>query len=130
MTSVYNNNSKNEEWVQQQIAQKLRYDRPYYATNQSVGNVVTDFDDFPYNRWYRGQYQSDRPIIIEREAGYRFVEKNCYITKPERKVDYPKHAFEGPCSTVYPTLVEQNKKFIDQESTNVMLNRACVYKYQ
>jgi hypothetical protein len=116
------------QYIREQIIQKLKYDRPYYATNRTVGNVVTDFDDFPYNRWYRGKYESDKPIIIEREAGYRHVEKNCYITKPELKKEYPRHCFEAPCSTVYPCMPEQFKKYADQEAMNIMLNRACIYK--
>lgn len=118
----------NREWIQSQMANKLQYARPYYATNQTIGKTITDFDDFPYNRWYRGQYDSDKPVIIEREAGYRYVEKNCYLKKPEMKVEYPQHCFEAPCSTVYPCIPQQYKKFSDQDAMNVMLNRSCVYK--
>lgn len=111
----------NEDAIRMEIMNKLQYARPYYATNRTIGKVVTDFDDFPYNRWYRGVYDNPAPVIIEREAGYRHVEKNCYITKPETKSEYPKHCFEGPCSTIYPCVPEQSK-------THIALNRACVFK--
>lgn len=118
----------NEDFVRSQIRNKMQYARPYYATNRTVGHVITDFDDFPYNRWYRGVYEKDRPVIIEREAGYRFVENDCYITRQNTKVEYPRHCFEAPCSTVYPCIPEQFKKFADAEAMNVMLNRSCVFK--
>lgn len=109
-------------YVRDQIMKKLQYDRPYYATNRTVGHIVTDFDSFPYSRWYRGQYEVDVPIVIEREAGYRHVEKNCNITKPEIQREYPKYCFEAACSTVYPCVADGNKKY------DVMLNRTCVIK--
>jgi hypothetical protein len=118
----------NEDIVRMAIMKKNSYDRPYYATNRTAKQVVTDFDDFPYNRWYRGVATNPNPVIIEREAGYRYVEKNCYIDKPEYTITYPKHCFEAPCSTVYPCTPEAFKKFTDQDAMNIMLNRACVLK--
>jgi len=118
----------NQDIIRAEMMNKIQYGKPYYATNRTIGKCITDFDDFPYNRWYRGIYTNSTPIVIEREAGYRHVEKNCYITTPERKTDYPKHCFEAPCSTVYPCIPDQFKKFSDQEAMNVMLNRACVFK--
>jgi hypothetical protein len=118
----------NKDIIQNEIRNKIQYARPYYATNRSVGKTVTDFDDFPYNRWYRGIATNPNPVIIEREAGYRYVEKNCYIDKQSYTVNYPKHCFEAPCSTVYPCTPDYFKKYNDQDAMNVMLNRACVFK--
>ena len=121
----YSHNHRN---IRDQIMKKLDYSHPYYATNRTVGDTVTDFDDFPYKRWYRGRYDIDKPVIIEREAGYRYVEKNCNVTKADIKGEYPKHCFESACTTVYPCTAEHFKKFASQDAQNIALNRACVYK--
>ena len=31
--------------------------------------TVTDMNVFPYNRFFRGKYYSDKPIVFNREAG-------------------------------------------------------------
>ena len=116
----------NETAIRRAILQKIQYRNPYYATRATVGECVTDFDDFPYGRFYRGEATNPVPVIIEREAGYRHIERNCYITKPTYTVEYPRHRFEGPCSTVYPSIPD--KRFADQEATNLLLNRACVFR--
>ena len=118
----------NSEIVKREILQKIQYGKPYYATNKTVGRVITDFDDFPYNRWYRGIYKNPNPVIIEREAGYRHVENNCYTNKQTYTPQYPKHCFEGPCSVVYPCFPEYLRKYSDKEALEVMLNRVCVDK--
>ena len=116
----------NELVIQQAIRLKNQYQTPYYATRSTVGSCITDFDDFPYRRFWRGEAANPHPVIIEREAGYRFVERNCYTTHPVYTVEYPQHRFEGPCSTVYPSVPD--KRFADHEAMNVMLNRACVWR--
>jgi hypothetical protein len=67
------NNVKN---VRHEMEQKINYKTPYYANNNTVKKCITDFDVFPYTRWYRGVATSDNPIIIEREAGYRKVKQS------------------------------------------------------
>jgi hypothetical protein len=59
--------------IRKEMAYKIQYTQPYYATNKTVKNCETDFDNFPYSRWYRGVASSVDPIIIERESGYRKV---------------------------------------------------------
>lgn len=62
--------------VRQEMEHKINYKTPYYANNNTVKKCITDFDVFPYTRWYRGVATSDNPIIIEREAGYRKVQQS------------------------------------------------------
>jgi hypothetical protein len=119
-------NARNETSVYGNILKKTNYGKSFYATNKTVGKVITDFDDFPYDRFYRGVYQSDKPVIIEREAGYRLVENNCYRNNQSYKSEYPKHCFEAPCSTVYPCYPEYLRKYADKEQLDLFLNRKCV----
>ena len=62
--------------MRKEICQKNNPNRAYYATNKTVKKFTTDFDNFPYSRWYRGQNQESRPVIIDREAGYNKI-NNC-----------------------------------------------------
>lgn len=118
----------NESQVYNNIRKKTYYGQPFYATNQTVGNVITDFDDFTYDRYYRGVYQSNKPVIIEREAGYRKVENNCYKYNSSYKSEYPTHCFEAPCSTVYPCYPEYLRRASDKDKLDLFLNRKCVEK--
>jgi hypothetical protein len=106
---------------------------PYHATEQNAGDVLTDFDHFPYNRFYRGVFNSPRPVVIEREAGWRARQDDCYdvVTPPtHEKNPYPNHCFESACSTVYPCYPDFLTKFADRDALNVMLNKACIVQYR
>jgi len=98
----------------------------YYANQNDVRQVITDFDHFPYQRFYRGVHTSEHPIIIEREAGYRKLEPSCYKEKLVTKSEYPKHCFEGPASVVYPCYPDYLRKYSDKAELEIMLNRVCV----
>jgi hypothetical protein len=111
---------------QEYISKLKNGNTPYYATKQDVRKVITDFDNFPYQRFYRGVYNNPKPIIIEREAGYRKQENLCYKEKIITKPVYPKHCFEGPSSVVYPCYPDYLRKYSDKEEMEIMLNRVCV----
>lgn len=112
--------------MNREIQNKIQYGLPYYATNKTVKNFVTDMDDFPYNRFYRGAYYLDSPVIMERQAGYRLIQNECYKNKISYKPEYPKHCFEAACSTVYPCYPEYLRKYSDKEQLDLFLNRKCV----
>ena len=116
----------NEDNVYRNILRKTDYGKSFYATNRTVGNVITDFDDFAYDRYYRGVYQTDKPVLMEREAGYRRVSNNCYRYVSSYKPEYPKHCFEAPCSTIYPCYPEYLRRYADKEQLDLFLNRKCV----
>jgi len=100
---------------------------PFHATKNYVKTVVTDYDTVPYPRWYRGQVQSDVPIVAEREAGWRPQRNNCYKLKckpPDE--EYPNHCFEAACSTVFPCYPQYLQKFSDRKQMNIILNKACI----
>ena len=98
----------------------------YNATQKDCRQVITDHDNFPYQRQYRGVHDSEYPIIIEREAGYRKLEQPCYKEKIISKSEYPKHCFEGPASVVYPCYPDYLRKYSDKAEMEIMLNRVCV----
>jgi len=114
--------------VRRQINLKNR-STPYYAFQSTIKPVVDDMDHFPYNRFYRGVYHSVKPIVLEREAGYRQRHDACYkpviaaIPPPK-----PNHCFEGPCSVVYPCYPQYLRKYADKDELEIMLNKTCVIK--
>lgn len=138
-TSNYQNNrefnnpnrdltSKNINFIRRQIALKNK-SIPYYAFQDTIKHVSEDLDHFPYTRFYRGQAKSDKPIVFEREAGYRQQHDKCY--KPLIKVKEPhkpSHCFEGPCSVVYPCYPQYLRKYADKNELEIMLNKVCVIK--
>lgn len=72
---------------------------PHFVSINETQKIITDFDHFPYNRFYRGIYYSKNPIIIEREAGWRPLQNECY--KPTfcfETPEYPNNCFEGSCN--------------------------------
>lgn len=107
----------------------------YYATSNDVEKVVTDFDHFPYTRFYRGQVDSHQPVVIEREAGWRPVQNSCYSyhgcsTTCRLRAPYPRHCFEAPCSTVYPCYPSYLDKETDRDAINVQLNRTFITQHR
>ena len=128
MNSTYINN-KNISNIQHQIEKKKHY-KPYHATIEETTSVLTDFDTFPYPRWYRGISTSYKPIVIEREAGWRQRHDNCYklsnfTCKPASK---PKHCFSSACSVVFPCFSEDINKY--GEFFDVSLKEKSVLEYR
>jgi len=88
--------------IRNQILLKKGY-APFFSTIDNAESVVTDFDHFPYTRFYRGVYHSSKPIVIEREAGWRPTQNQCYKGGGCNEKDpYPNHCFESGCSTTFP----------------------------
>ena len=96
--------------MRKEICQKNNPNRAYYATNKTVKKFTTDFDNFPYSRWYRGQNQESRPVIIDREAGYNKI--NLMIAPlDDRNIKFDHNlsdlCWETACSTVMPCTSKQ-----------------------
>ena len=66
--------------VREQIKRK-KQSKPYYATTRQSSAVITDYDTFPYPRYFRGIPQSYSPIVAEREAGWRPRHDDAYAAK-------------------------------------------------
>ena len=95
-------NERSIEYVRRQIERK-NSPLPYYANSLSSRHVITDYDHWPYDRWFRGVYYFSEPVIAEREAGWRPQQQSCYnILPPPTRVEEPRYCFEAPCSTNFP----------------------------
>ena len=88
--------------IRYQIGLKLNYNVPYYATREAAGSVITDMDNFPYRRFFRGVYDESNPVVMEREAGYRPRRDSCYTKLSIPNPTKPNYCWEYPCSTVRP----------------------------
>lgn len=77
---------------------------------------------FPYPNWFRGEYTSDFPIVVEREAGFRPRLDTLTHWTGEPDHPYPHHCFRSGIKTKYPcnpedkrhdrTLLRTNKIFL------------------
>lgn len=102
-TPVFTKN--NVDVVRQGILYKTGSD-PFIPTIGLAESTITDYDTFPYPRWYRGVPRSSEPVVAEREAGWRVRNDQCYrvntCSGDSLSYPYPKHCFETACSTVFP----------------------------
>ena len=125
-----NINSSNVNHVREQIAKKSGF-LPYLATKKEASNIITDYDVFPYPRYFRGVPTSSVPIVAEREAGWRPRHDDCYkVLQPPSKINYPNHCYQAACSTTYPCYPEYLAKYADRELLNTILNKACTVQYR
>jgi len=124
-------NNQNVQNIRNQIAMK-KGDYPFLATSDQYTQVITDYDTFPYPRWFRGIPQLNQPVVAEREAGWRKRDDKCYkVLNPNVGTTYyPNHCFEVPCSTVYPCFVSDSTKYTNREETNAIINNECVVQYR
>jgi len=117
--------------IQKQIMKK-KGSSPYFATIADASSVLTDYDVFPYNRWFRGVAQSTKPIVAEREAGWRPIHNNCYdVQYPSnyKEDQYPNHCIQGSCSTIYPCNPAQDGYF-NKTAKDISINNSCIVKYR
>lgn len=85
------------------VSMKNNYDCPFYANGQTVKEFPTDMDHFPFTRHYRGEFESSKPVVFSRQAGYRPRDDCCYIPSfCPGVVEKPNHCFQGPCSLITP----------------------------
>lgn len=106
---------------------------PYYATSNQAKEVITDYDTFPYPRYFRGVAPLPVPVVAEREAGWRPRHDNCYrVIEPDNipRPKLPNNCFQAPCSTVYPCYPEYLTKYSDKEALDLILNKTCIVQYR
>lgn len=115
--------------VRKQISLKQGCD-PFFATINDAESVITDMDHFPYTRFFRGVYYSSDPVVLEREAGWRPQNNQCYKYGCAGEGPYPNHCFESACSVVYPCYPQYLRKYSDRQALDVQLNRACIVQYR
>ena len=83
---------------------------------------------FPYPDYWRGSYTCDKPIVVEREAGFR-----PRVEKPKLVHDgtghaYPDHCFEASPRTRYPCYPECTEPF--KYYNRFLMNSAKIYLYR
>ena len=126
-------NKSNVQNVRQQIERK-KESQPYHATVTQSVQVLTDYDTFPYPRYYRGVPNSTVPIVAEREAGWRPRHDTCYeVVEPNGLPVYPKYpnnVFQSACSTVYPSYPEYASRYASLEEMHLILNNNCIVQHR
>ncbi len=114
--------------VREGIINCINPNKPFYATTSTIAPVINDMDNFPYNRFYRGEYNNPTPVVLEREAGWRPREDNCYkhMNIYGKNTKYPSVCFQVPCSTIYPCYPKSLHDIYDREFLELLENRKCV----
>ena len=119
---TYEVNRSNVNFVRDQINRK-KSSSPYLATEQQSMSVSTDYDSFPYTRWFRGVPGRSEPTVAEREAGWMLRNDKYYkaskisdVWKPQP----PNHCFQSACSTVRPCHPKP-----DRTELHEVYNKSC-----
>ena len=105
-------------------------DKPLYCVYNDIKKQNTDYDHFPYTRYFRSNVGSDKLTINTRKSGFsntNFIK--CYdITKinTQNKIKYPEHCFESSCSLNKPCFKENVDKFAAFNKLNNILNDSCI----
>lgn len=87
--------------LQTQIELKQNIAKPFFATQNTIGSVISEYNVFPFNRWYKGNAYSTEPIVDDRNAGWR-VAKHPKMESPNVYPFTQKTTFEPPCTTQFP----------------------------
>lgn len=114
MSYLENRILKNVNHIKKQIEQK-NSSNPYYV-NQSIYSSRNEYDVFPYPNWYKGNAESHKPIVADREAGWIPKRSKPIIAKG----DNIKHdtCFQTACSIIYPCYSQDNNYLYN--------NKACI----
>lgn len=83
----------------QEAIKKKQSSEPYEAKYCDIKNVITDYDVFPYPRWYQAKALSIKPFAANRETGWR---PRIYHKYPTKKDKRPNLCFQGACTLVKP----------------------------
>jgi len=123
-------NERSIEGIKNQI-NMVNNSNPYFANNQTILNTVTDYDHFPYSRWFRGVSYYPEPIVAEREAGYRKLENSCYnVNRPRQRQEEISHCFEPACSTIFPCVPKASSHFSEREADDRKIEQSCLVQYR
>ena len=93
-------------------------------------NVITEPNRgiFPYPNFWRGDSRCDKPIVLEREAGF-YPRWNAQSNEKYKKpCIYPNHCFQTSSFTIYPCYPEcllRNRK-----NRAGYMNSAQIYIYR
>ena len=113
------NNVKN---IHEQI-QKKKQSNPYFATTKQSKSVITDYDTFPYPRYFRGKAESSSPIVAEREAGWRPRHDDAYKSKIE--LELTPDCVMGSPSSNFLKLYKQEIYHCYDDNGNIISDYTC-----
>ena len=110
--------------IRQLIAQK-NFSEPIDVTESDGKAVITPYNVFPYNKWFKGQFLSSEPIVAEREAGYRKIQNPI---SPILYDSNPDLCFQAACSLVKPC-IPRNITERDKLEINIPYKKYCCDKF-
>ena len=121
MNNLYiNYNNVNN--IQEQIKNK-KQPNPYFATTKQSKSVITDYDTFPYPRYFRGKPESSLPIVAEREAGWRPRHDDAYKSKVDLELT-PDCVMGSPSSNFLKLYKEEIYHCYD-DNGNIIKDYTC-----
>ena len=113
------NNVKN---IHDEIKKK-KQSNPYFATTKQSKSVITDYDTFPYPRYFRGKAESSLPIVAEREAGWRPRHDDAYKSKIDLDLT-PDCVMSSPSSN-FLNLYKQEIYHCYDDNGNIISDYTC-----
>ena len=116
MSYLENRLFKNMNHIKKQIEQK-NSSNPYYD-NQSIYYTHNEYDVFPYPNWFKGNVESHKPIIADREAGWIPKRPKPIISKDKHISPSHSVCFQTSCSIIYPCYSQDNNYLYN--------NKACI----
>ena len=100
---------KNQKTIQREISNKINSRGAYYPPPQSIFEVKTDVNVFPYQRFWRGNRFDYNPRVWDREAGYSplitTIATDNDVNMALQGLDT---CFQLPCSTILPCRPNDN----------------------
>ena len=114
--AMYNQNIEN---IKRQIFIKNNGSNPYFATTLNNKNVITEYDHFPFTRYWKGKPLADNVYVDGREAGFRIRDDKCYKGCNVSEVVKPNVCFQ----------FSYNKPPCDPEIQNNLASN-CIISYR
>lgn len=82
--------------------------RRQWGTGAEALRSMTEYDSFPYRRWFRGEPRSPLPVVHPRIAGWYPRQDAAYdprVRAWNEYDQYPRHCFQAACTTRLPSKV-------------------------
>lgn len=127
MKETYANYISNIDNVYKMVNEK-KSDTPIHITYSDGELIKTPYNVFPYTKWYKGEYLCSKPIVADREAGYRKI--NNYNHSKIPYIGNSPFWFQGPCSVLLPTVINKigDKDKLEINIPNKCCNNCIVYQ--
>lgn len=86
------------------MARKSKPAAPFFPTANCISPFLTDVNELPYPRFYRGRALTPSPIVWEREAGYNttILQPSTYTYVQPQPDGNELYCFQAACNTIFP----------------------------